>query len=125
MALLHRLTLGRPNPQADGPGHLLLAAVNASPALIAYARREADPPSPRNPHRQARVIVVEAKGPGAWAVWEFQLANPGYEGWPLLTFSAVEAFCVAQLHVPLAAIWYPASAPLAVEYETGVVHEMF
>jgi hypothetical protein len=124
---LHRVGLGHPNPRDDGPGHLLRQMLATSRAHIAYTRREADPQHARFPAHfpHARVIAVEQKGQRAWAIWQFDLTSAGYQGWPILTFSNVEAFCVAQLHLPPNAIWYAASAPLAVEYETGVTHEMF
>lgn len=113
-----RVPLGRPNRTDDGQPVQLDQAINASPIRTAYTRREPD-----QQHSDARVIVAEQNANGEWWVSEYRLGPPqgagGMTGWPMQDYRDAEVYIAYKLDVPRDAVWWPASAPLEIQWGHG------
>lgn len=121
----HQVAFGRPNRRDDGPALTLDAALNTSVAHVAYTRVELIPGDPRERRKEPRIIAVEQTPTGKWQAWEFPLNEMGWQGWPMVDFQDAEAYCAYKLDVPGGAVWYPATAPIEVEYADGLSRGMF
>jgi TIR domain len=111
---VQQVSLGRPNDEQDGLPVTLSLALNASNTRIAYTRRD-----PADVYSEPRVVAVQEAPSGQWWVHQWLLGSGEYEGLPATDYRDADVFTVYQLDIPKAAIWWPASGLLSVQYEDG------